>query len=277
MLHDGMMFDRKCSNRLTPSIHVTGEWDIDAGNYVRIMNLPARMGLEVNNLVWELKSAGLWPKIKSLYPFAFCDFVGGAGVVRDLINLQNSGSIVGGWILSKTGAKANGTNAAINTGFSPSARLSAFNHHLAFYSRTQNTNSGYYMGANTNFNTNPRISLYFQSPDSLMGFSHGSSMTVSAGGSSTGFLIVNRTANNSMKIFRNGSQVGATNTTTVSGSYPSTSVAIGAVSTGAINSYAAYTDKECAFASMGDAFTDAEVVVFNDIVQRYQTRLNRKV
>jgi hypothetical protein len=277
MIHDGLMLERKMpASRLVPGCHVASDWDVDAGAFCRTLNLPARLAIELNELVFNLKQAGLWSKTKSIFPFIGCDFGGSYAAARDVRNLSNLNTFQGGWTFSKTGAKPNGVNALLNTAWGPNANLSPFSHHLSYYSRTQNTVAGYFLGSSSNFNVNPRCSFYFVNPDSFRSYSHSSQFNVSAGGSSTGFLLVSRTANNVQKIYRNGAQTGSTDTSTVSGSYPTASILIGAANTG-VNTGQAFGDKECAFASMGDGLTDAEVARLNSIVQSYLTRLCRIV
>lgn len=276
MIHDLVMMERRAMhNRLTPGCHVSAEQDSDAVIFNRATNLPARLAIEINELSFLIKQAGLWEKVKAILPFIGCDFGGSYAASKDLRRPTAVTSFAGGWTFSKTGAKPNGTNATFNTGWGPGANITPFSSHIAFYSRTQNTNSGYYMGVNSlPSNSSPRLNLYFLTPDTIRSYSQTLISGVSAEGSSTGFLLISRTANNVEKIFRGATQLGSTITTTVTGSYPTASMFIGAANSGG-GVGQAFGDKEGGFACMGDGLTDAEVAKLNTIVQSYATRLCR--
>lgn len=280
MLHDVNMMERRGLNfRLTPGCHVSATMDSDAFLFNRSLNLPSRLAIEINELTFHLKQANVWTKLKAIYPFIACEIGTTRTAGKDLKRASSVPTFTNpaNFVYAKTGIKPNGSNTLLNTGWSPFANLSTFNHHLAYYSRTQNTNSGYYMGANNTGNTNPRCNMYFLTTDTIRSYSHATVFGVSAGtGGSSGFIVISRSANNVQKIFKNGSQLGSTDTATVSGNYPDISIIIGAANNG-VGGGQAHGDKECAFASMGDSLTDVEVAKLNFVVQLYNTRLCRNV
>ena len=91
---------------------------------------------------------------------------------------------------------------------------------------------------------------------------------------STGFYITSRTANNSLKAYKNNSLV-ATDTTTITAISNPYRIYIGAANSS--NTPLFYDLKECAFASIGDGLTDAEALNFYTAVQAFQTTLGRQV
>jgi hypothetical protein len=95
---------------------------------------------------------------------------------------------------------------------------------------------------------------------------------------SHGFYSNSRTSSTSHKAYKNGAQIGSTNTTVTSGysSMTSARIYIGATSVSGtgINQY---SDRECAFATIGDGLTDSEVSTLYTVVQKYQTTLGRQV
>lgn len=279
MIHDLAMMERRAMHsRLTPGCHVSAEQDSDATLFNRALNLPARLALEINELSFLIQQLGLRDKLKSVYPFIGCDIGIARTAARDLrrTTVGTFGANWANWVYAKTGIKGNGSTTAFNTGWSPFSNLSAFNHHLAYYSRTSGAATGYYMGANSATSVPPRCNMYFLSTDKLRSYSHSTMFEVASGGGSSGFIVISRSANNSQKIFKNGSQLGSTDTAVVSGNYPTASIFIGAANNG-VNVGQAHGNTECAFASMGDSLTDAEVSALNYIVQRYNTRLCRNV
>ena len=273
MYRRNMLLERD-AKQLLPGVHVGALWDQDAAVFSNVVGLPVRYALIVANLVWELKQADLWNSIRSLFPMVGLEILGAYAQIVDLKNpLAAVSSVAGGWTYGQ-GAQPNGTNAVQNTGLLAST-LTANSHHLAYYSRTQSTATGFLMGVNTNFNTNPRLSIYFDGTN--WGFrSHSNVLSVNAGGATTGFIVASRTSNTDHRGYRNGSQIGSTDTTATSGNYPTGAVYLAAINQG--NSIpTAYTDKECAFASIGDGLTAGQVATYYEIVQRYQVALNRAV
>ena len=74
-----------------------------------------------------------------------------------------------------------------------------------------------------------------------------------------------------LKYLKNGTVL-ATQTNSDSGNRPNI-----AITMGKSNSLSNFSDRETAFASIGDGLTDAEATVFYNAVQAYQTTLGRQV
>ena len=221
----------------------------------------------VNTLVTSLKSAGLWTKMKAIYPF-----VGGTATshkfnLKDPRDLDAAYRLVfnGGWTHSSTGALPNGTTGYADTKLNMSTVLSSFNsNHIAFYSRTQNLVDSANMGGGAagSYVTIERSTQW-----------NGTTYINSAVDPTTGLFVNTRNAVNSQKFFRNGSQLGSTNTTSITSS-ANANIFIGARNIGGGNQYAA---REASFATIGDGLTDAEASAFYTAVQAFQTTLGRQV
>jgi hypothetical protein len=84
---------------------------------------------------------------------------------------------------------------------------------------------------------------------------------------------VNTAPSTTSKIFKNGTSI-ASRTLTIS-SISSVNVYIGGLIEGGGSIY--YSDKQCAFASIGDGLTDTDATNFYTAVQAYQTTLSRQV
>ena len=89
----------------------------------------------------------------------------------------------------------------------------------------------------------------------------------------SGSLKAKRSELNSVKAHlrtRNGATV-------ASSAAAGTIQSVNSVWIGGINSYSSHTDRECAFASIGEGLTDAEMGDLYTIVQTFQTALGRNV
>lgn len=237
-------------------------------------------------LVRRLKAAGLWSKMKAIYPF-----IGGTAASHKW-NLKDPRDVdaafrltfSGGWTHSANGATPNGSTGFANTFMNPSTTLTLFNAHLSYYSR----NTG--LGANLNID----IGNYVSSNDKLFclivprssGFAaaiHTDQTnsnyfaTKSTYTSASGLWVNNRTSSASadLQLWRNGVNEAQPSQTNLNGSFATYNIYIGALSmeTGA-NFYGV---SQCAFSSIGDGLTTAQSTALYNIVDAYQKRLGRAV
>jgi len=221
----------------------------------------------IQTLVIDLKGYGVWTKMKAIYPM-----VGGTSTthkynLKDPQDTDGAFRLVfsGGWTHSSTGALPNGTNAYADTKLNASTVLSSFNsNHISFYSRTQNLTDSANMGGGSG-------SAYFTLEKATNW--NGSTFLNYGIDPTTGLFINARTANNVQKLYRNGSQLGSTNTTTSTAS-ANANLYLGARNIGGGNQYAA---RECAFATIGDGLNDTESSNLYTAVQAFQTTLSRNV
>jgi hypothetical protein len=94
-----------------------------------------------------------------------------------------------------------------------------------------------------------------------------------SGINTTGFSIASRTANNLQKSYVNNSILG-TNTQTMPSGLPNTNFFIGGFN---VTPTPGFTNRQCAFASIGDGLLDAQASDFYTAVQTFQTTLSRNV
>jgi hypothetical protein len=227
-----------------------------------------------------MKGFGIWTKMKAIYPF-----VGGTATTHKF-NLKNPLDtnaafrlvFSGGWTHSSTGALPNGTNAYANTFFVPSASLTLLNTHLSFYSRTaaignNQRDIGAYMGPYSvpsfgiGTNTGVLISDHYWFTTNRMSRSIPNAQ---------GLMLTSRINDTTHKAYRNGVQLGATDTVSNStNTMPNAVLFIGATNTD--SGATSYSNKQCAFASIGDGLTDTEAANLYTAVQTYQTTLGRQV
>ena len=235
-------------------------------------------------LVSSLKSYGVWTKMKAIYPF-----VGGTPSSHKF-NLKDPRDDNGAYRLtfgvglthSQNGINPNGSGYA-NTYLNASSVLTTANNHISFYSRTNPTPiNSVEMGASDTFgyySPNMRIRLdgFYGYTNTLMytsGNINNYAYTLSTNTDARGHFIGNILSTTNRKTYKNGN-VSGVNTSNISQSLYNGFIYIGALNVN--NSPAAYTNRECAFASIGDGLTDTEASNFYTAVQAYQTSLSRNV
>ncbi len=170
---------------------------------------------------------------------------------------------------SDTGVVWNGTTQYANTHYAPSANgVQQSSGHLSYYS-TSNTQKA--SESNIGSQITSTSSMYFvirrTSNLAYYVFPNGSATQVQpTNATSLGFFSGSRTSMNRSDYYKNGVSI-ANNTTTVStGGVSDKNIYIGAVNNN--GSVALYTDKTCAFASMGVALTAAQERALNFLVEQ---------
>ena len=228
-----------------------------------------------NQLVLDMKSAGIWTSMRAVYPMV------GASAAACAQNLKSSsftGTFSSGWTFASTGVTPNGTSAFMNTSFIPSTNgLTYDNNHLSFYSRTSAQSGAiqfYEMGSGNATGTD-NLSLFVRRSTDLAGYDSGDFTTNRASFTNTngqGFYC-GTAPNTTSKYFKNGvSQVSKSlSVKSISG----VNVYIGAFNENNVTTY--YSQKECAFASLGLGLTDTQALNFYTAVQTFNQTLNRQV
>jgi hypothetical protein len=274
----------------------SAQFDPDAVKFLSAAAITDTITLyAINNLVTGLKLNGLWTKMHAIYPFAGSTATTQKWNLKDPRDLDAAYRLTfsGGWTHASTGATPNGTNALAST-FYTYANATTNSTHLSYYSRTTSTpNVGQSrfpveIGNGTQ-GSSPVIEYNLQvasdiSPNIFLisrqysdpaqpGPQINGQIYVSNSGTtsgSQGFFIATRSSSTSHKAYKNGLQIGTTNTTTntytLSGS---TAIQIAKGPGGS------YSNRECAFASIGLGLTDAEAANFSTLVTTYLTTLQR--
>ena len=247
--------------------------DVDAQTFITAANITNGIQkIAINELVIDLKGYGIWTKQKALYPV-----VGGTSAAH-AVNLKTPGTynltFTAGWVHSSTGMTPNGSSDFANTTITTSL-LSLNSGHLSYYSRTNSTGVYGEMGALRNTpNSYTDLGINLSGNGAYVRFNNGGVPTYIANPNTTGFYINSRTASNSLKLYKNGAIFQSL--ATVSSATDSTRpIYIGAINNQgtAVN----FTNRQCAFASIGDGLTDAEAANFYTAVQKFQGILGRQV
>ena len=229
----------------------------------------------VNTLVTDLKAAGVWTKMKALYPM-----VGGTAA-QHRFNLKDPRTVnaafylefFGGGIHSATGYQPNGTTSYADTKLIPNNILQLNSSHFSYYSRTNVLEASVEMMAYTSGQSMIDLYVRFTNGNMLSRIYNTTTSTTSVP-SSLGLFLMNRPDANTIKQHRNSDIISSSSSTTA-GTKPNINLYIG---TGNNNgSTFGFSSKEAAFASIGDGLTDGEAAAFYTAVQKYQTTLGRAV
>ena len=246
--------------------------DVDATAYLAAVTLLGGTVNETittatNNLFTSLKTAGLYTKVKRLYPMI--------GSTKDSCSLEatlTSQNIYWidstGFTFTSNGIGCNGVN------IRPAAKLSqtpyqifgSGNNNISFsiYNRTSR-------GAAANFCVSASVggdNNYFQLSLNYDGNNYtgiGKAFLITPASSSTGLFTVSRTSDSSQKLYQNGISAGELTTT---GSSLSLSNEIGLFD---------MSEDNYSFLSFSDGLNDSEASTFYTIVQAFQTQLGREV
>jgi hypothetical protein len=215
-----------------------------------------------NQLVLDMKSAGIWSSMKAIYPMV------GASAAACAQNLKSSsftGTFTSGWTFASTGVTPNGTSAFMNTNL-PINTMAQNSTHNSLYCRLTMSNTGartdiggaasYYFGAFYGFGLG------------LIGNLNNGGVFFTANANSQGFYTFSRLTSTGKKVFKNGSSYFVTSDTSTA---PATSnITIGTNGT-------EFAANEYAFSSFGDGLNDTQMSNYYTAVQAFQTTLSRNV
>ena len=240
--------------------------------------------IATNQLVLDLKANSLWTPMKAIYPMV------GASAAACAQNLKSSsftGTFTSGWTFASTGVTPNGTSAYMDTGLIPNTSLGVNNTHLSYYSRTSSvgTSGKSEMGCVSGAAFLPllQLGLYTREiPDDNKFLAQAYSYEISgsqqiniAGTNSLGCFIISRTSSTLFKAYKNNSNIGSTTATHTQSTMPTNNLYLGAWNQQ--GSAAKFSDRQCAFSSIGDGLTDTQASNFYTAVQAFQTTLSRNV
>jgi|694.fasta_scaffold07177_14 hypothetical protein len=239
----------------------------------------------INTLVLALKGYSIWTKFKAIYPI-----VGGTASSHKF-NLKDPRDLdaafrltfATGFTHSATGMLPNGTSAFGNT-FLAGNLLTVSNQAMSYYSRTNTSTAVNMYEVGYIPSTIYRNGLGVRSTFRLVANRSVSDIALNNGAGaailpnnldSTGFYIANRNSNVDNKMHKNGVIVGIS---TLSIGTPTTSSLNYYISASNSNGTANnFSNRECAFASIGDGLTDTEAANLYTAVQAFNTTLSRQV
>lgn len=252
-----------------------GGTDADAQAFITASGISGTEATAINTLVVSLKNANIWTKMKAVYPCVGSSATSMKFNLKDARDLDAAYRLTfsGGVTFSTNGIQFNGTNSYADTFLNPSTQLTATSTHLSFYSRTGTpVGTSIEMGSNDN-----ATGIYYLSLRAATNFMAGSTSVIVPFTSTTnaqGFWVGSKRSNSDREVYKNGTSE-TTSAVSDTSAYVNCKIFLGAVST--LNTPRLYSAKQCAFASIGDGLTDAEVTAFRTAVQNFQTTLGRQV
>jgi hypothetical protein len=234
----------------------------------------------INQLVLDLKTYSLWSgKFFALWPL-----VGGTASTHkwNLVNPVDSPTayrlnFYNSPTHDSNGVAFNGTSQYIDTNFVPSTSgMVLTNGHMSFYSRMSGQSNGGSQDMGMWQSAVQSLSLGIRRSSDLC-FAELYDETdwiESTNTNGAGLFLANRPNNTTLQFVRNGTATIQETNTTV-GSLPTIPVIIGAANTN--SGIAAYSNRPCSLASIGNGMSATELTNFYTAVQAYQTTLSRQV
>lgn len=225
----------------------------------------------VNQLVLDMKSYSIWAKMKAIYPMVGAS---SAACAQNLKSSSFTGTFTSGWTFASTGATPNGTSAYMDTGLTLN-NTERGNSHISIYSRTNyktvtgvNIDIGCGTVATNQYNY---IESYYS--DNNYYYDNRSFALIGTSVSNSLGLMLGTTTSD-VRQFKNGTKI-ATATKSTSLNAINFSIYLGARNTD--GTATDFSQRQTAFASIGDGLTDTEASNFYTTVQAFQTTLSRQV
>lgn len=235
----------------------------------------------INTLVTNLKSYGIWTKMKAIYPF-----VGGTANSHKF-NLKNPADsnaafrlgFYGGMTHNSNGVSFGGANGGASTYFNPFLNQTKNDLHLSVYARIRTANRisiandispnrGYTVAGWTSLRaTSTAASVYeffgtSDNPEGIVALNNSTAV---------GFSLGSRTSSTAIKYYKNTTSASG-NGASHTADFVNAELTLNGNPGGGFYSVANY-----AFASLGNGLTDAEAANFYTAVQAFQTTLGRQV
>jgi len=223
----------------------------------------------INTLVKDMKAAGLWAKMKAVYPM-----VGGTATsmkfnLKDARDLDAAFRLTwsGGWTYSATGATPNGTNAYANTNLNQLSNIAVNSEHISIYSRTNI--SGLY--CDIGISSTNQSNIYPNFSNKFYPRIQATNGGINVSYNTAAMFLANRVNSTEIQGWRNNVKNVLASISTGRDNF---SYIIGA---GNASTPTDYSQRQYAFATIGDGLTDTDVLIFNQIVEKYQVALSRGV
>jgi hypothetical protein len=229
-----------------------------------------------DTLVTDLKTSGIWTKMKALYPI-----VGGTATTHkfnlvDPRDLDAAFRLVfaGGVTHSSNGFAGNGTNGWANTFVNPNTLFPGGFASIGVYNRVSGTNSGFFIG--TQVGSINHLGIRPQFVTNIRHWNRGATSTQTNHTvlNEMGFSANSRTSNTLLTSIDN---TGAFQTNTTATSIAYSGFIIPLLVNNSSGAYSGYSNGQLSFAYISDALSSAELTTLKSINQTFQTTLGRQV
>jgi len=249
-------------------------------NATGITNTTQQAALQT--LVNDLNSSGVWSQLLAIYPF-----VGGTSSSHkyNLLDPRDADSayrlaFTGAWTHASTGATP--STAWGETFLNANTVFSSNTYSLGVYLRTNPASAETYridIGCADQVSPlDDRFFSHIVSGDGSSYFDFRNRLTVAntTYGDATGFHVVSRESTSSLKVFNDGSLKATNTSSTNSYPIPNRTVWLGA-SNNSDTGNRKYSNREIAFAFLGNALTESQVSDLSTAVGNFQVTLGRNV
>jgi len=221
-----------------------------------------------NQLVLDMKTAGIWSSMKAIYPMV------GASAAACAQNLKSSsftGTFTSGWTFASTGVTGNGTSAYFNTTYNPNTSGVLNDEHISVYLRTNIQQTSVDMGA---YDGTSETAIYarFSLDRVFCCINSGAVPPITTTTNSSAFYLTIRNSSTNENSFINSTKYTRTITSI---SKVNRVLYVGAQNN--VGAAGAYSTRQNAFTSIGDSLTDTQASNFYTAVQAFQTTLSRQV
>jgi hypothetical protein len=215
-----------------------------------------------NQLVLDMKSAGIWSSMKAVYPMV------GASAAACAQNLKSSsftGNFSSGWTFASTGATPNGTSAFFNTNFNLSSNFTNRLQSYSIYTPTSNSAVAVLLGV-----TDGGTPIQIYNPVGQYNMYGGAYVKASA--VSNGFaLMVGNTS--TVSVYEKGVKLG----TFGSSGYTALNYNLYFAARNITGTADFFADRTYSFAQIGNELNDTQASNFYTAVQAFQVSLSRSV
>jgi len=230
----------------------------------------------VNALVHALKASGVWPLLRAVYPMT------GGTARAHALNLKDPRDADSAFRLqfvndsqhTARGVEWNGTNSYANTFLVPAQHLDPASHHLAYYAATESDPNSVRVEIGSVAGDSYKLTLLMRHPSANQGqFFESCGVTqVSTGlGHSLGFALGVRQDATTVALYRDGHALPLDYTLAPVLNPVGVPIWLGGRQDGL------FSDKVCAFASIGQGLTPAQAQAYSGAVHTFQQALRRDV
>ena len=232
----------------------------------------------INELVLDLKEYNLWSKMKFIYPF-----VGGTSTTckYNLINPDDTDAayrlIFNGGLTFSSSGMTGAVNGYADTKLAPASAFSDFIQSYGVY-LLENSNTYYNeLGVRPSAGVNSQIAILPRHTGTFFGDLTFQRRITTPSSDSRGFFCISRTSTTDFRLYRNGSQVGATNTSTLSILNSTVNINIWLSGMNLNGSLDGPSPRTKAFAYASTGLNSTEIANLYTAVQAFQTSLSRQV
>jgi hypothetical protein len=254
-----------------------GQFDSDAQAFFdRVTTAGGSLSLTernaVNTLVIQMKTDGIWTKMKAIYPMVGSS---AAACAQNLKSSSFTGTFSSGWTFASTGVTGNGTSAYMDTNFVISEELNYLSQSYGIYKQSVQSLTRCEFGVSYSSAING-VGMFLN-----LGYNYINTFVldqIMASSLVSGNYILNRNGSAVKKLFRNGSLFDSkTDNYTTANDYDYLGYSVWLGGRNDFGSLAFPTNTTTSFFSIGDGLTDDEADDFYTAVQAFQTTLSRQV